>query len=245
MRPILLSAVAVAIVALYAMPAAAQTTDQGDTAEVEFEDQTMEGSSVTVVRATLPQGGFVVIYDASQATQDPNQQDPNQQDPNQQDPNQDNQTTGQDVLGSSEYLEAGTHNNVRITITTGTTGTGGGGTGNDTGTGTTGTGSELTLTAMLHLDTNNNRQFDGEDGGQEDTSYSGNGGGTVADQARVTMEGQGTDDNQTDDGLDQPGDDGFPDDGEDAPVDGDEDTPGLGVVALLAVVGAVAALRRR
>ena len=208
MRPSLLSAVALTIVALYAMPAAAQILDD---ASVEFEDQTMDGDMVVVASVTLPEGGFVVIHD---------------------DALNDGDATGS-VVGVSEYLEAGTHTDVNITVQVMTNG------GNDTG-GTNNTGNEITLIAMPHMDTNNNQEYDFVDSnGQDDGPYTETvGGGAVTDEARVTMDGQGG----LDDGLDDPGSGQDEDDGV---VDDDEDAPGFGVVALLALLGAVAVLARR
>lgn len=199
MRPSLLSAVALTIVALYAMPAAAQVFDD-DTASVEFEDQTAQNGAVTVASVTLPEGGFVTIHD---------------------DTLNDGDAVGS-VVGTSQFLEAGTHEDVMVMV-------------NATGSG------NITLIAMPHQDTNGNQQYDFvTSDGQDDGPYTETvGGGAVTDDAQVDMSGG------TGDGLDQPGDDGLGDGEDDDVVDGEEDTPGFGVVALLAAVGAVAALRRR
>lgn len=207
MRPSLLSAVALSIVALYAMPAAAQVLDD---ASVEFEDQTMEDSTVVVASVTLPEGGFVVIHDDTL----------------------DDDAVGS-VVGVSEYLEAGTHTDVNVTVQITTNGNGGNGGdgGNDT--------NEITLIAMPHQDTNDNQEYDFEDSdGQDDGPYTETvGGDAVTDEAQVTTDGQ----DGLDDGLDDPGGD----DEDDGVVDGDEDTPGFQAVALLALLGAVAVLARR
>ena len=82
----------VAGVAALAGPVAAQTATQtanqtaNATASVELPDQEI-GSTVTVSEATLPEGGFVAVYNESGS-----------------------------YVGSSEYLEAGTHRNVTVQL---------------------------------------------------------------------------------------------------------------------------------
>ncbi|WP_458208645.1 DUF7282 domain-containing protein [Haladaptatus sp. NG-SE-30] len=63
--------------------------EQGQNAQpqVVFEDQTVNGTTVTVASATLPNGGFILIHNESGA-----------------------------VIGQSNYLEAGTHENVEIEL---------------------------------------------------------------------------------------------------------------------------------
>lgn len=69
-------------------PAAAQETTgtANETANVVYEDQEI-GSSVTVSESTLPEGGFVAVY---------------------------NESGG--YVGSSNYLDAGTHENVTVEL---------------------------------------------------------------------------------------------------------------------------------
>lgn len=55
--------------------------------QVVFEEQTANGTTVTVASATLPNGGFILIHDESGA-----------------------------VIGQSNYLEAGTHENIKIEL---------------------------------------------------------------------------------------------------------------------------------
>ncbi|WP_191965429.1 MULTISPECIES: hypothetical protein [Haloferax] len=57
------------------------------TASVQFDDQTSDGTTVTVTSATLSAGGFIAIHDASGA-----------------------------VVGASEYLEPGDQSNVTVTL---------------------------------------------------------------------------------------------------------------------------------
>ena len=68
---------------------------QQSTAAVEFTQQTSGGYTMTVDSVTLPDGGFVTIHDASLNDGD----------------------TLASVVGSSAYLEPGTHENVTVTLT--------------------------------------------------------------------------------------------------------------------------------
>lgn len=83
---VLLSAV-VGVVALAGSVAAQDGTQtENETATVEYEDQEIDGT-VTVAEATLPEGGFVVVFDESG-----------------------------NYVGSSDYLEAGAHENVTVEL---------------------------------------------------------------------------------------------------------------------------------
>src|SRR6056297_2548255 len=68
--------------------------DGTDAASVSFANQTSGGTTVTVDEVTLPNGGFVTIHDSSLT---------------------DGETFGS-VAGTSAYLEAGTHENVTVTL---------------------------------------------------------------------------------------------------------------------------------
>ena len=68
-------------------PTSTPDDGEGGTASVTFDDQDSNGSSVVVQRATLSDGGFLVVHDGSGA-----------------------------VLGNSAYLEAGTQSNVEVTL---------------------------------------------------------------------------------------------------------------------------------
>jgi len=61
--------------------------DEDQQPTVAFDDQGSDGTTVVVRSATLPEGGFIVIHDASGA-----------------------------VLGHSEHLEVGMHSNVEATL---------------------------------------------------------------------------------------------------------------------------------
>lgn len=76
--------------------AAGQDDDEGEaeSASVTFENQSTDGSSVTVASATLPEGGFVAIHDARLLEGD---------------------ALGS-VVGVSELLDAGEHEDVEVTL---------------------------------------------------------------------------------------------------------------------------------
>jgi hypothetical protein len=103
---------------------------------VTFEQQTAD-ETLVVDSVTLSEGGFVVIHDAHG-----------------------------DVIGHSAYLEAGTHEDVQVSLDT-----------------TPEAGTELT--AMAHKDTNDNEQYDFGDGSGADGPYTENG-EPVTDCALVT-----------------------------------------------------------
>ena len=65
-----------------------------ENASVTFEDQSVENGTVTVANVTVPEGGYVAIHNDSL---------------------QDGQAVGS-VVGVSEYLEPGTHENVTVTL---------------------------------------------------------------------------------------------------------------------------------
>jgi PGF-CTERM protein len=79
-----------------AAPAAAgdTTAETTDEASVTFNEQMSGGYTITVNKVSLPDGGFVTIHDSSLT---------------------DGDTLGS-VVGTSAYLEAGTHENVTITL---------------------------------------------------------------------------------------------------------------------------------
>jgi hypothetical protein len=89
---------ATAAVALLVATAAlvAPASAQGSSADVTLDPQTTGGTTVTVASATLPDGGFVTIHDASLT---------------------DGQVLGS-VRGASGFLEAGTHQNVTVHLDT-------------------------------------------------------------------------------------------------------------------------------
>lgn len=119
-------------------PDSTPTPEEGDTgggaASVTFDDQNSDGRSVVVQGATLSDGGFLVVHDGSGA-----------------------------VRGYSDYLEAGTHSAVEVTLDDRITET-------------------QTLVAMAHTDDGDESyEFPDSDG-----PYTA-GGAPVTDDARVTV----------------------------------------------------------
>jgi hypothetical protein len=66
---------------------ATETPSAPDSPSVQFDDQTLDDDTVTISSVTLPEGGFVAVV------------------------NQDGQ-----IIGASDYLEAGTHSNVEVQV---------------------------------------------------------------------------------------------------------------------------------
>ncbi|WP_435318599.1 DUF7282 domain-containing protein [Haloarchaeobius sp. TZWSO28] len=130
---------------LAGVAAAGQGTNAADAA-VQFTGQTSGGSTVVVDEVTLPEGGFVTIHDATLG----------------------DGKTLESVRGTSEYLEAGTHQNVTIHL-------------DDT------LSSDATLFAMAHTDTNGDQRYTFvADGGSTDGPYTA-GGDIVMQSADVTV----------------------------------------------------------
>ena len=113
-----------------------QLTDAA-TASVSISDQESDGSEVVVDSAQLSAGGFIAVHAGNASG---------------------------DVVGSSEYLEAGSHEDITITLDTPQD-------------------EDFTAVAMPHLDTNGNEAYDfpGADG-----PYTANG-SAVTDSANVTV----------------------------------------------------------
>ncbi|MEA5385769.1 BGTF surface domain-containing protein [Haloarculaceae archaeon H-GB11] len=107
------------------------------TASVTFDDQESDGDTVTVPSVTLSDGGFVAIHE--------------------------NNASG-DVIGSSDYLEAGTHSDVSITLDSTLS-------------------EDTTLVAMPHQDTDGDQTYDFPD---DDGPYTSNG-TAVTDSASITL----------------------------------------------------------
>jgi PGF-CTERM protein len=125
--------------------AATSATQQSSDASVSFAAQTSGGSTVVVENVTLPEGGFVTIHDASVA---------------------EGNVLGS-VVGSSSYLDAGTHENVTVHLDEPLRESG-------------------ALVAMPHFDTDGDRVYDFvADNGETDGPYTANGSAVVS-QANVT-----------------------------------------------------------
>lgn len=75
-----------ALIGAVALAGAGAAAAQSSSADVAFDDQVGVGN-VTVSAATLPDGGYVAVYNASGG-----------------------------LVGTSEYLDAGTHENVTVTV---------------------------------------------------------------------------------------------------------------------------------
>ena len=118
------------------------------TASVSISEQSSDGSTVTVDSATLSQGGFVTIHDGTLL---------------------DGEVIGS-VRGTSDYLEAGSHSDVEVSL-------------DDP------YGEDGTAIAMAHLDTNDNEQYDFVDSeGEEDGPYTTDEGDEVIADASLTVE---------------------------------------------------------
>lgn len=119
-------ATTIALGSLLAVGLAMMTgAQQQDEASVTFEDQTSDGQTVEVANATLPDGGFVVIRNESE------------------DGLLGDGVLGNDteILGQSEHLEPGSHENLTIDL-------------NETQSG------EANLTAVLYRDSDGDGTFD-------------------------------------------------------------------------------------
>jgi PGF-CTERM protein len=135
-------------------PATVNVSDTGmgagnATATVTLNNQTANGqaSSVNVASATLSQGGFVTIHDGTLLDGD----------------------TFDSVRGTSDYLEAGSHENISVALDEPYTESG-------------------TIIAMPHLDSNGNQAYDFvSSGGDADSPYTTSGGDIVLDPASLTV----------------------------------------------------------
>jgi hypothetical protein len=119
------------------------------TASIRFANQTTNGSAVTIQSVTLPDGGWVVVRNQSYLRGG----DPLQT-----------------IVGRSQYLPAGTHRNVSVSLSQPVQ-------------------QRQTLVASPSRDTNGNRQYDYvRSGGFQDPAYTGNG-TIITDTASVTSSG--------------------------------------------------------
>ncbi|WP_226007275.1 DUF7282 domain-containing protein [Natrinema salinisoli] len=185
-------------------------TDAQQGAYVTFNDQTTEGDTVVVENVSLASPGFVTIHNSSLLVGN----------------------VFESVIGTSAYLEAGTHENVEITLDEPLE-------------------EDETLIAMPHRDTNDNETYDFvETEGAADGPFLTPDDEPVTDDAVVTVDGMAdeepveeepvddnetednvtdepveeepVDDNETDDVTDEPVDDNETDDVTDEPVDDNE-----------------------
>lgn len=142
------------------------TEDDGDdggdggeqpTASVTFDDQTTDGSSVTVASVTLSDGGFVTIHDSRL---------------------QDGDALGS-VVGVSDVLDAGTHEDITVALFEGVPGA---------GFDQAALEEAETLIAMPHFDSNDNGTYDFVTSeGEADGPYTDDD-GAITDDAMVSLE---------------------------------------------------------
>jgi hypothetical protein len=121
--------------------------DDGATASVTFDDQDSDGTTVTVSSVNLSDGGFVVVHDGTLL---------------------EGETVGS-VVGASEYLSPGTHEQVSVTLDEPIS-------------------EDMTLIAMPHQDTNDNQAYDFvTSNGTDDGPYTDDAGQAVTDPAQITV----------------------------------------------------------
>ncbi|MFW5918573.1 MAG: DUF7282 domain-containing protein [archaeon] len=129
---------------------AEEPAEEPQNTSLTFENQTSDGETVIIDEVTLSDGGFVAVHESTSLAE------------------------GEDVnstVGVSEYLEAGTHENVTVTLFDDVDLDG-----------------EINMTAMAHLDTNENEEFDFVTSeGADDGPYVVDG-EAVVDDAVVTVE---------------------------------------------------------
>jgi len=173
----------------------ADADNDSQPAYVTFEDQTTDGETVVVENVTIASPGFVTIHDSSLLVGD----------------------VFESVIGTSEYLEAGTHEQVEVTLDEPLE-------------------EDETLIAMPHRDTNDNQTYDFvESEGQFDGPFLTADDEPVTDDAVVTVEDaadeEPVEDTETDEDVQQPDDnvtDEEPTDNvTDEPVDDNETDDGL------------------
>ncbi|ELY39249.1 hypothetical protein C496_15367 [Natronorubrum tibetense GA33] len=122
--------------------------DMDAEATVTFTDQELENDTVVVDEVTVEDGGFVVIHDSSLLAGN----------------------VVESVIGASEYLDEGTHENVEVTLDEPLE-------------------EDETLIAMAHFDTNDNEEYDFvETDGAEDGPYLTADDEPVTDEAIVTVD---------------------------------------------------------
>ncbi|MGB9952924.1 DUF7282 domain-containing protein [Haloarcula marismortui] len=185
-----------------------QITDAA-TATVNINDQESDGSEVVVDSAQLSEGGFIVIHDSTLL---------------------DGEVEGS-VVGNSEYLEAGSHEDITITLDEPMD-------------------EDFTAIAMPHLDTNGNEAYDfpGADG-----PYTANG-SAVTDSANVTVGTEETETEPPETETEPPETETEPPETETEPMDTEteatettaEEGPGFtAAIALIALVAAALLAVRR
>jgi PGF-CTERM protein len=175
------------------------------TASVSISDQESDGSEVVVDSVEMSEGGFVTIHDGTLLEG----------------------ATLESVRGTSDYLEAGSHSDVTVSLDAPYEESG-------------------TAIAMPHQDTNSNEAYDFVDSeGAEDGPYTTDAGDAVVDDATVTIATETpTSTPEPDTDTPEPDTD-TPEPDTDTPTP-EPDQPGFGlVVALVALLGAALLAARR
>lgn len=164
-------------------PVGETTTPDNETANVTFYEQTAELNNTTLIvqRAVLPEGGFIVIHNATPATEGTTTTVEDGEMVTET-PVEDGETTtvmddeqtpqfeAGEVISNSTYLEPGVHEDVAINVTEELEAD---------------PGETKTLIAMLHRDTNDNQEYDFP---EADAPYVTDG-QPVIDWANVTISG--------------------------------------------------------
>ncbi|WP_049941876.1 DUF7282 domain-containing protein [Haloterrigena turkmenica] len=128
---VLLSGASLAFAATDAGTTTQDNETENETATVTFENQTSNGTAVTVNNTTLPEGGFAVIHAAAPVDGDENETVTNLSE---------EYETGA-VLGNSTYLDPGENENVTVEL-------------NES------LNESQVLIAMAHQDTNDNETYE-------------------------------------------------------------------------------------
>lgn len=159
-------------------------------ANITFENQTTNGSAVVVSTVNLSQGGFVVIHQLGNVTAEPggNLSNSSAAQAAAQNVTSPAQPVPGDIIGVSEYLPPGTHENVTVRLFTDVPGQ------NFT---QDALQNDQTLIAMLYRDFNGNESFDViTSNATEDGPFLVNGTG-VLDSATVKVTGNATTETET------------------------------------------------
>jgi hypothetical protein len=124
--------------------------NQSGSPSITFNDQQSSGQSVLIQSVTIPQPGFIVIYDSSRSGNETNQ-----------------------IIGSFHLLGSGTFQDIPVPLNTPID-------------------QSTSLTAVIHLDTNNNGQFDYvSSNGTQDPPLTRQGDRRIVDLAQITVQNNG------------------------------------------------------
>ncbi|WP_323190790.1 hypothetical protein [Halostella sp. PRR32] len=161
-------------------------SEEAPTANVTFDDQMSNGTAVNVNSTNLSDGGFIAIHEVTESdetTPADETDDSDDRDVSVQPVGEEDDYEIGAVIGSSEYLTAGAHENVTVTL-------------NET------LSEDQRLVAMPHQDTNDNLEYDFvATNGSEDGPYTYENGTPVTDDGLVTIEDDVAEDNATEDNV--------------------------------------------